>query len=228
MDLMDSPLNRAHLCGRKANRLVAQENYKEAILCHGEAADLLKVALLMTQNEQVKLSLELQRGRHLQQQRLIRDTWKKGKLAKKPSIYTKETPLPPTQSPPATLTTSPKAIWCVAQESPQGCKAAKDDCTRLEEQSMAIADLRKALAVLLKENEKLLEENESLKVENARLKRDSYTDQQSPLLTPLLNSVEATQWPLLLDLPLLHLPPDLQEEIRLLWECSAGHSEVYT
>uniref|UniRef100_A0A3B4CAW1 Nuclear receptor-binding factor 2 C-terminal domain-containing protein n=1 Tax=Pygocentrus nattereri TaxID=42514 RepID=A0A3B4CAW1_PYGNA len=167
---------------------------------------------------EVKLSLELQRGRHLQQQRLIRDTWKKGKLAKKPSIYTKETPLPPTQSPPATLTTSPKAIWCVAQESPQGCKAAKDDCTRLEEQSMAIADLRKALAVLLKENEKLLEENESLKVENARLKRDSYTDQQSPLLTPLLNSVEATQWPLLLDLPLLHLPPDLQEEIRLLWD----------
>ncbi|KAI4873337.1 hypothetical protein NFI96_029081, partial [Prochilodus magdalenae] len=52
MDLMESPLNRAHLCSRKANRLVAQENYEEAILCHGEAADLLKEALLMTQNEQ--------------------------------------------------------------------------------------------------------------------------------------------------------------------------------
>ncbi|KAL6477871.1 hypothetical protein MHYP_G00137060 [Metynnis hypsauchen] len=223
MDLMDSPLNRAHLCGRKANRLVAQENYEEAILCHGEAADLLKVALLMTQNEQVKLSLELQRGRHLQQQRLIRDTWKQGKLARKPSVCTKQTPLPPTQSPPASLTASPKAIWYVSQETPQGCKAAKDDRTRLEEQSMAIADLRMAVAVLLRENEKLLEENESLKVENARLKRDSYADQQSPLLTPLLNSVEAIQRPLSLDLPLLHLPPDLQEEIRLLWECSAGH-----
>lgn len=82
---------------------------------------------------------------------------------------------------------------------------------------MTIAGLREVLAVLLLENKKLLEENESLKVENARLNRDPYMDQQNHL-TPLLHSAEATQGPPLLDLPHLHLPPDLQEEIGLLWE----------
>ncbi|XP_049320209.1 nuclear receptor binding factor 2a [Astyanax mexicanus] len=220
MELMESPLNRAHQCGRNANRLVAQGYYEEAISCHGEAADLLKEALLLTHNEQVKLSLELQRARHVQQQRLIKDTWKRVKIARKPSISsTKETSIPPAPSNAASkLTSSQSAPQCISQAPLRWSKAAKDDRTRLEEQSTAIADLRKVVAVLLLENEKLLEENESLKVENARLKRDPYADQQSPHLTPLLNPAEASQGPPPLDLPLLHLPPDLQEEIRLLWE----------
>ncbi|XP_072546543.1 nuclear receptor binding factor 2a [Salminus brasiliensis] len=178
MDLMESPLNRAHQCGRNANRLVGQEYYEEAISCHGEAAALLEEALLMTQNEQVKLSLELQRGRHLQQQRLIRET-----LARKPS---KETSVPPAPSRAASKlqTASQTAPQYISQAPLRWSKAAKDDRTRLEEQSTAIADLRNVVAVLLLENEKLLKENESLKVENARLKRDPYADQKSPHLTP--------------------------------------------
>uniref|UniRef100_A0A673FRS3 Nuclear receptor-binding factor 2 MIT domain-containing protein n=1 Tax=Sinocyclocheilus rhinocerous TaxID=307959 RepID=A0A673FRS3_9TELE len=38
MEVMDSPLNRAHHFGRKADQLVAKEKFEEAILCHRKAA----------------------------------------------------------------------------------------------------------------------------------------------------------------------------------------------
>lgn len=86
---------------------------------------------------------------------------------------------------------------------------AKDDTTRLEEQSTAIADLWNLVALLLKENEQLSEEHEKLKVENARLKRG--LDEESPL-TSVAESAK------MLSVNLLNLPINLQERIRLLWE----------
>uniref|UniRef100_A0A673HW29 Nuclear receptor-binding factor 2 MIT domain-containing protein n=1 Tax=Sinocyclocheilus rhinocerous TaxID=307959 RepID=A0A673HW29_9TELE len=38
MEVMDSPLNRAHHFGRKADQLVAKEKFEEAILCHRKAS----------------------------------------------------------------------------------------------------------------------------------------------------------------------------------------------
>lgn len=149
----------------------------------------------------VQLSLELQRDRHLQQQRLIKMSCKqaklKGKLLVGPSKHTSAL---------ITQCTSPTAL----QSPPLGWKAAKDDKTRLEEQSTAIADLWKLVAVLLLENKRLMEEREKLKAENASLKRDLYEEHQGP-------SASLDQ-PSLLGIKLLHVPPDLQQEIQLLLE----------
>ncbi|KAF4102489.1 hypothetical protein G5714_017289 [Onychostoma macrolepis] len=196
---MDSPLNRAHHFGRKADQLVAKEKFEEAILCHSKAAELLKEALSVTQSEQVRLSLELQRDGHLQQQRLIKMSCKqtklKGKLMVSPSKHTSAL---------ITQCTGPTAL----QSPPLGWKAAKDDKTRLEEQSTAIADLWKLVAVLLLENKRLLEEHEKLKAENTSLKRDLYEEHRSP--------PASLDQPPPLRMRLLHVPPDLQQEIQLL------------
>ncbi|XP_067223532.1 nuclear receptor binding factor 2a isoform X2 [Chanodichthys erythropterus] len=194
-------LLQAHHFGGKADQLLAKEKYEDAILCHSEAAELLKEALSMTQSEQVRLSLELQRERHLQQQRLIKMSCKqaklKGKLMVSPSKHTSSLK---TQCPSQTVLQSP----------PLGWKAAKDDKTRLEEQSTAIADLWKLIGFLLMENKRLLEEHEKLKAENASLKRDPYEEHQS-LLASLAQ-------PSPLGMRLLNVPSDLQHEIQLLLE----------
>ncbi|XP_016129868.1 nuclear receptor binding factor 2a isoform X2 [Sinocyclocheilus grahami] len=182
----------AHHFGRKADQLVAKEKFEEAILCHSKAAELMKEALSVTQSEQVRLSLELQRDRHLQQQRLIKMSRKQTKLKEKVLVSL------------ITDCTSPTAL----QSPPLGWKAAKDDKTRLEEQSTAIADLWKLVAVLLLENKRLLEEHEKLKAENASLKRDLYEEHQSP--------PASLDQPSPLGMKLLHVPPDLQQEIQLL------------
>ncbi|XP_043118474.1 nuclear receptor binding factor 2a [Puntigrus tetrazona] len=189
MEVTDSPLNRAHRFGRKADRLVAKEFFEEAILCHKKAAELLKETLSITQSEQVRLSLELQRDRHLQQQRLIEMSHRHARLKGKR----------PVTSAPITRRSGPKAL----QSPPLGWKAAKDDKTRLEEQSTAIADLWKLAALLLLENKRLLEERDKLKAENASLKRDLYEEHQSPRASAL-------------GMRLLHVPPELQQEIQLL------------
>lgn len=93
----------------------------------------------------------------------------------------------------------------VIQSPPLGWKAAKDDKTRLEEQSTAIADLWKLMAVLLVENKRLMEEQQKLKAENASLRRDPYEEHQSPTASPL-------------GMRLLHVPSDLQNQIQLLLE----------
>ncbi|RXN11346.1 nuclear receptor-binding factor 2-like protein [Labeo rohita] len=201
MEVMDSPLNQAHHYGRKADQLVAKEKFEEAILCHSKAAELLTEASSMTQSEQVRLSLELQRDRHLQQQRLIRMSCKQAKL--KGNLL-----LSPSKHSSALITqcTNPTAL----QSPPLGWKAAKDDKTRLEEQSTAIADLWKLVAVLLVENKRLLEEHEKLKAENASLKRDLYEEHQSP--------PASIDQPSTLGMRLLDVPLDLQQEIQLLLE----------
>ncbi|XP_056333454.1 nuclear receptor binding factor 2a [Danio aesculapii] len=179
MEIIDSPLNRAHHYGRKADQLVVKGKYEEAIECHHEAAELLKEASSMTQSQQVRLSLELQRDRHLQQQRLIqmscRQTQLRGEHLVRPS------------------------------SSVLGCKTAKDDKTRLEEQSTAIADLWRLVLVLLIDNKSLLEENQRLKAENQglTLRSDPYEEMQSP-------SASQTQ-PVSLSLRLLEESPDLQQ-----------------
>lgn len=201
MEVMDSPLNQAHYNSRKADRLVAKEKYEEAILCHGQAAELLKEALTKTQNEQVRLSLALQRDRHLQQQRLIQVSCTQAQLKGKTLVsFSKHTSTRSIQT----------VLQCESQPPPVGWKKTKDDKTRLEEQSTAIADLWNLVALLLKENEQLSEEHEKLKVENERLKRR--LDEESPLTS------EPDKMFSPLSVNLLHVPIDLQERIRLLWE----------
>lgn len=205
MEVMDSPLNRktwqlsllqAHHYGRKADQLVAKEKYEEAILCHIEAAELLNEAFSMTHTQQVRLSLELQRDRHLQQQRQIKMSCKQAKLKGK-------IPVSPSKHSSSLITQCPGQT--VIQSPPLGWKAAKDDKTRLEEQSTAIADLWKLMAVLLVENKRLMEEQQKLKAENASLRRDPYEEHQSPTASPL-------------GMRLLHVPSDLQNQIQLLLE----------
>lgn len=119
----------------------------------------------------------------------------KGKLLVSPSKHTSAL---------ITHCTSPTAL----QRPPLGWKAAKDDKTRLEERSTAIADLWKLVAVLLLENKQLLEEHEKLRAENASLKRDLYEEHQSP--------PASLDQPSALGMRLLHVPPDLQQEIQQL------------
>ncbi len=143
---------------------------------------------IITFSIKVRLSLALQRDRHLQQQRLIKMSRKQTKLKEKllvsPSIHTQAL---------ITHCTSPTAL----QRPPLGWKSPKDDKTRLEEQSTAIAGLWKLVAVLLLENKRLLEEHEKLRAENASLKRDLHEEHQSPPAS-------------------LDVPPDLQQEIQQL------------
>ncbi|XP_065144664.1 nuclear receptor binding factor 2a [Paramisgurnus dabryanus] len=201
MEVMDSPLNRAHLYGRKADRFVTKGKYDEAILCHCEAAELLKEALSMTKSKQVRLSLVLQRDRHLQQHRLILVSSRQAKLKGRTMV----------SSPVSVALNLDLTIMSSQHEPPLGWKTAKDDKARLEEQSTSIADLWKLVAVLLKENEQLLEEHEKLWVENARLKRDLYEEHQSPL--PSLPEPAQMLSP---------LGVNLQDRIRLLWERANG------
>uniref|UniRef100_A0A9J8A7U2 Nuclear receptor-binding factor 2 n=1 Tax=Cyprinus carpio carpio TaxID=630221 RepID=A0A9J8A7U2_CYPCA len=173
-----------HHFGRKADQLVAKEK-----LCHSKVAELLTEAWSVTQSEQVRLSLEPQRDRHLQQQRLIKMSRKHTRPLVSSSKHT-SAPITALQSPPL------------------GWKGAKDDKTRLEEQSTATADLRELVVVLLLENKRLLEEHEKLKAENASLKRELYEEHQSPQAS--------LDQPLPLGMRLLNVPPDLQQEIQLL------------
>ncbi|XP_007895413.1 nuclear receptor-binding factor 2b [Callorhinchus milii] len=52
-----------------------------------------------------------------------------------------------------------------------GSKAPKDDKTRIEEQEMKIAELKRLVDLLVAENERLKKENRQLKAENARLRK---------------------------------------------------------
>ncbi|CAL8301731.1 unnamed protein product [Lota lota] len=77
MEVEDSPLNLAHQQSRKADRLLAAGKYEEAISCHSSAADLLRDAMKLTECEQARLSMELQKDSHIKQQRLIQERWKR-------------------------------------------------------------------------------------------------------------------------------------------------------
>ncbi|CAL8382922.1 unnamed protein product [Gadus morhua 'NCC'] len=77
MEVEDSPLNLAHQQSRKADRLLAAGKFEEAIACHSSAADLLRDAMKLTECEQARLSMELQKDSHIKQQRLIQERWKR-------------------------------------------------------------------------------------------------------------------------------------------------------
>ncbi|KAM9424047.1 nuclear receptor-binding factor 2b isoform 2-T2 [Pholidichthys leucotaenia] len=192
----------AHQQCRKADRLLAAGKFKEAISCHGKAAELLTEAMKTADCEQVRLSLELQRDGHIKQQRLIQERWKrearreatKARLSElKPTI--EPVRLPKTEStgqPSRPLTTSAcggivereydtllyqlqtrQAGGQVLTPVCPGSKTAKDDKTRLEEQQTTIEDLRCLVDRLTIENEWLKAENKRLLMENARLQSEA-------------------------------------------------------
>ncbi|XP_023571987.1 nuclear receptor-binding factor 2 isoform X2 [Octodon degus] len=67
----------AHQQSRCADRLLAAGKYEEAISCHTKAAAYLCEAMKLTQSEQARLSLELQRDSHMKQLLLIQERWKR-------------------------------------------------------------------------------------------------------------------------------------------------------
>lgn len=97
MEVADSPLNLAHQQCRKADRLLAAGKYEEAISCHGKAADLLRDAMKLTECEQARLSMELQRDSHVKQQRLIQERWKRE--ARREATKTRHGPIQPPAGP---------------------------------------------------------------------------------------------------------------------------------
>uniref|UniRef100_A0A8C4QXN7 Nuclear receptor binding factor 2b n=1 Tax=Eptatretus burgeri TaxID=7764 RepID=A0A8C4QXN7_EPTBU len=72
---MDSPLNLAHLQGRKAEKFLAGGKYDDAIACHKKAAEHLEEATRLTDTDQALLSLRLQRESHVTQQRIVQEKW---------------------------------------------------------------------------------------------------------------------------------------------------------
>ncbi|XP_051523536.1 nuclear receptor-binding factor 2-like [Myxocyprinus asiaticus] len=193
MEVVDSPLNLAHQQCRKADRLLAAGKFEDAISCHRKAAELLKEAMTLTECEQARLSLELQRDSHVKQQRLIEERWKRARREDKPRtlqhVPSSDQPLRRHPHPGATALDISQAsereydTWLyllknkgTAPEPCPGSKAQKDDKTRLEEQQTTINDLRKLVDRLVSENEHLKQENENLRAENTRLKKEPYVD----------------------------------------------------
>ncbi|XP_071763470.1 nuclear receptor-binding factor 2b [Centroberyx gerrardi] len=107
MEVVDSPLNLAHQQCRKADRLLAAGKYEEAISCHGKAADLLRDAMKLTECEQARLSMELQRDSHVKQQRLIQERWKRE--ARREATKTRPGPVQPSTGPAALNQTQAKS-----------------------------------------------------------------------------------------------------------------------
>ncbi|XP_023218927.1 nuclear receptor-binding factor 2-like [Centruroides sculpturatus] len=69
---MDTPLNLAHQQQRKADSFLKLGKFDESVACHQKATDLLKEALLQTNSEKAKESLELQLNYHVRQQAVVR------------------------------------------------------------------------------------------------------------------------------------------------------------
>ncbi|XP_051529734.1 nuclear receptor-binding factor 2-like [Myxocyprinus asiaticus] len=193
MEVVDSPLNLAHQQCRKADRLLAVGKFEDAISCHRKAAELLKEAMKLTECEQARLSLELQRESHVKQQRLIEERWKRARREDKPKTLlhvpsSDQTPRRHVQPGTPALDISQASdresdTWLyllknksTTPEPCSGSKAQKDDKTRLEEQQTTIKDLRKLVDRLVSENERLKQENENLRAENSRLKKEPYVD----------------------------------------------------
>lgn len=243
MEVVDSPLNLAHQQCRKADRLLAAGKFEDAISCHRKAADLLKEAMKLTECEQARLSLELQRDSHVKQQRLIEERWKRAKREDKPrTLQASEQPARRHLHPAGVADTTSQPpdreydTWLyllknkgTVPEPCAGSKAQKDDKTRLEEQQTTINDLRKLVDRLVSENQRLKQENERLCTENSRLKKEHYADADSELWVlpqpneerkakdipiPQLPPLEMpTQEIPLEDLPGLELPEDILQEL---------------
>ncbi|XP_072523348.1 nuclear receptor-binding factor 2b [Salminus brasiliensis] len=232
MEVVDSPLNLAHQQCRKADRFLAAGKYEEAISCHRTAAELLKDAMKLTECEQARLSLELQRDSHVKQQRLIEERWKRSRREGKPRILqatlSSEQPLHPQSSASACSDLAGSSereydTWLyllknksVPQEPCAGSKAHKDDKTRLEEQQTTIEDLRRLVDRLVGENEQLSRDNERLRAENARLRKEPYADADFVEKSELWVLPQAAEERKAKDIPIPHLPPlEMPQEIPL-------------
>ncbi|XP_016415058.1 nuclear receptor-binding factor 2 [Sinocyclocheilus rhinocerous] len=224
MEVLDSPLNLAHQQCRKADRLLAAGKFEDAISCHRKAAELLKEAMKLTECEQARLSLELQRDSHIKQQRLIEEQWKRAKREDKPRTLqhvpaSDQTPRRHLQPAGATTDVSQPSereydTWLyllknkgTVPEPCAGSKAQKDDKTRLEEQQTTIDDLRNLVDRLVSENEQLKRENEQLRAENARLKKEPYADADFVERSELWVLPQTAEERKAKDIPIPQLPP---------------------
>ncbi|KAJ8372688.1 hypothetical protein AAFF_G00280170 [Aldrovandia affinis] len=147
MEVLENPLNRAHQWSRKADRLLAAGKYEEAVSCHGEAADLLKEAMKLTQCEQARLSMELQKDDHIKQLRLIKEKQKRAGQEGRPRYARSATAR--SRTPPG--------------ESARASRAPE------RRRRPAPAPL-KLVDFLLTENEKLARENRQLQAESVQLR----------------------------------------------------------
>lgn len=222
MEVLDSPLNLAHQQCRKADRLLAAGKFEDAISCHRKAAELLQEAMKLTECEQARLSLELQRDSHMKQQMLIEERWKRARRETKPralqTVSSDHTPRRHPQPSAATGDTSQPEreydTWLyllknkdVRPEPCPGSKAQKDDKTRLEEQQTTIEDLRKLVDKLVCENERLKRDNENLRTENARLKKEPYADADFVERSELWVLPRSGEERKAKDIPIPQLPP---------------------
>ncbi|KAA0725608.1 Nuclear receptor-binding factor 2 [Triplophysa tibetana] len=208
----------AHQQCRKADRLLAAGKFEDAISCHRRAAELLKEAMKLTECEQARLSLELQRDSHVKQQRLIEERWKRARRENKPRVLqhvsSERTPRPHPRPSADVAQSSDREYdtWLyllknkdAAPEPCPGSKAQKDDKTRLEEQQTTIEDLRKLVDGLVCENERLKRENERLQAENVRIKKEPYAhfvDRSEVWVLP-----QPTEERKAKDIPIPQLPP---------------------
>lgn len=234
MEVVDSPLNLAHQQCRKADRFLAAGKYEEAISCHRKAAELLKDAMKLTECEQARLSLELQRDSHVKQQRLIEERWKRSRREGKPRILqaTLSSEQPPhlqsgASASPGLAASSDREreydtwLYLLKNKSPHqepcpGSKAYKDDKTRLEEQQTTIDDLRRLVDRLVGENEQLTRDNERLRAENSRLRKEPYADADFVEKSELWVLPQAAEERKAKDIPIPHLPPlEMPQEIPL-------------
>ncbi|XDV44955.1 hypothetical protein PO909_013157 [Leuciscus waleckii] len=213
-------LFQAHQQCRKADRLVAAGKFEDAISCHRKAAELLKEAMKLTECEQARLSLELQRDSHIKQQRLIEERWKRAKREDKPRTLqhvssSDQTPRRHLQ-PGGTAQPSEREYdtWLyllknkgTVPEPCTGSKAQKDDKTRLEEQQTTINDLRKLVDRLVSDNERLKQENERILAENVRLKKEHYADADFVEKSELWVLPQTAEERKAKDIPIPQLPP---------------------
>uniref|UniRef100_A0A3Q3VYK6 Uncharacterized protein n=1 Tax=Mola mola TaxID=94237 RepID=A0A3Q3VYK6_MOLML len=190
MEVVDSPLNLAHQQCRKADRLLAAGKYKEAISCHGKAADLLTNAMKTTECEQARLSMELQRDSHIKQQRFIqerlkRDAHREATKTQSPFHFQPHGSAGPSDAEYGGIKEREYDTLLYQLEIRQtggcqpltplcpGSKTTKDDKTRLEEQQTTIENLRRLVDHLMNENQRLTADNERLQSENARLRSEA-------------------------------------------------------
>ncbi|XP_028391460.1 nuclear receptor-binding factor 2-like [Dendronephthya gigantea] len=68
---MDSPLNRAHQQERKAEKLISNKKYMEAIACYEIASAYIMEAMEATTASQALISMQLQYEDHLRKKKLL-------------------------------------------------------------------------------------------------------------------------------------------------------------
>lgn len=77
---MDAPLNLAHQQGRKADCLLKNGKFEEAIMCHNRAAEFILEAMQQTKVKTALESLQLQHAHHLKQTEQLFDRQRRAQL----------------------------------------------------------------------------------------------------------------------------------------------------